>query len=167
MPISIGQYKDHLGNARLSYVDNNKDGIIQTDGTNSEIIEESNYYPFGLKHKGHNSIKNIGIGNSIAQKFGYNGAELEESLGLDLYEMDVRSYDPTIGRLNGIDSVTHGTSVTFDNNPVYWAYPSGADSTADWMKKNKLTDKDLDNVYDSDDGSTDELVKDIRLIHMD
>jgi RHS repeat-associated protein len=80
---------------------------------------------------------------------------LEESLGLDLYEMDVRSYDPTIGRFNGIDPVTHftqGTSVAFDNNPVYWADPSGADSTADWMERNKLTDKDLDNVYDSDDG---------------
>ncbi len=45
--------------------------------------------------------------------------------------MDVRTYDPTIARFNGIDPVTHfsqGTSVAFDNNPVFWADPSGADS---------------------------------------
>ncbi len=45
--------------------------------------------------------------------------------------MDVRMYDPTIGRFNGIDPVTHfsqGTSVAFDNNPVFWTDPSGADS---------------------------------------
>lgn len=57
--------------------------------------------------------------------------ELEESLGLDLYEMDARMYDQSIGRFNGINPVTHfsqGTSVAFDNNPIYWADPSGADS---------------------------------------
>ena len=44
--------------------------------------------------------------------------------------MDLRSYDPAIARFNGIDPVTHfsqGTSVAFDNNPVFWADPSGAD----------------------------------------
>ena len=57
--------------------------------------------------------------------------EYEESLGLNLYEMDLRSYDPAIGRFNGIDPVVHhsqGTSVAFDNNPIYWADPSGADA---------------------------------------
>ncbi len=86
------------------------------------------YYPFGLKHKGYNDVITSG-GNSVAQKFKYNGIELEENTGL--YEMDVRMYDPTIGRFNGIDPVTHlsqGTSVAFDNNPIYWADPSGADA---------------------------------------
>ena len=44
--------------------------------------------------------------------------------------MEFRTYDPAIGRFNGIDPVTHfsqGTSVAFDNNPVFWADPSGAD----------------------------------------
>ena len=54
------------------------------------------YYPFGLKHKGYNS--NVSSrGNSVAQKFKYNGIELEEGLDLNLYEMDIRSYDPAIG----------------------------------------------------------------------
>ena len=128
----VYQYKDHLGNVRLSYTDSNNDGVIQTTGTSSEIIEESNYYPFGLKHKGYNNVTSSNR-NSVAQKFKYNGVELEESLGLNLYEMDFRSYDPAIGRFNGIDPVTHhsqGTSVAFDNNPIYWADPSGADSAS-------------------------------------
>ncbi|WP_317207637.1 hypothetical protein [Chryseobacterium sp. MEBOG07] len=36
-------YTDHLGNVRISYAKN---------GAGTEIIEESNYYPFGLKYKG-------------------------------------------------------------------------------------------------------------------
>jgi hypothetical protein len=46
--------------------------------------------------------------------------------------MEFRTYDPAIGRFNGIDPVTHhsqGTSVAFDNNPIYWADPSGANSS--------------------------------------
>jgi hypothetical protein len=46
--------------------------------------------------------------------------------------MEFRTYDPAIGRFNGIDPVTHhsqGTSVAFDNNPVFWADPSGANSS--------------------------------------
>jgi RHS repeat-associated protein len=126
----VYQYKDHLGNIRLTYGDSNDDGNIDTS---NEIIEESNYYPFGLKHKGYNNVVSSN-GNSVAQKFKYNGTEFEESLGLNLYEMDLRSYDPAIGRFNGIDPITHhsqGTSVAFDNNPVFWADPSGADAQTD------------------------------------
>jgi len=127
----VYQYKDHLGNVRLSYADDNNDGDIDVTGNTltTEIREENNYYPFGLKHKGYNNI--IQNSNSAASKFKYNGVELEESLGLDLYEMEFRMYDPAIGRFNGIDPITHhsqGTSVAFDNNPIFWADPSGADA---------------------------------------
>ena len=59
----VYQYKDHLGNIRLSYSDTNNDGVLQAS---SEIIEESNYYPFGLQHKGYNNTV-IYNGNSTAQ----------------------------------------------------------------------------------------------------
>ena len=49
----VYQYRDHLGNVRLSYSDKNKDNKIDT----SEIIEQLNYYPFGLVHKGYNQKK--------------------------------------------------------------------------------------------------------------
>ncbi|CAM1362601.1 hypothetical protein TPENAI_30052 [Tenacibaculum litopenaei] len=97
----------------------------------SEIVEENNYYPFGLKQKGYNNVVNS-LGNSVAQKFGYNGIELEESLGLNLMEMDSRQYDSALGRFNGIDPVTHydfSTFNAFDNNPILFADPSGADAT--------------------------------------
>ncbi|MBV7270743.1 RHS repeat-associated core domain-containing protein, partial [Winogradskyella sp. WHY3] len=38
------QYKDHLGNVRLTYADSDGDGSIDAQ---TEIIEENNYYPFG------------------------------------------------------------------------------------------------------------------------
>jgi RHS repeat-associated protein len=122
-------YGDHLGNIRLSYSDSDLNGSIDP---NTEIIEENNYYPFGLEHKGYN---NVITSTNPAQDYKYNGVELEESLGLDLYEMDFRMYDPAIARFNGIDPVTHfsqGTSIAFDNNPVFWADPSGADVVNDF-----------------------------------
>ena len=45
--------------------------------------------------------------------------------------MDARAYDPAIARWTSIDPVAHHSMSTynaFDNNPVYWADPSGADA---------------------------------------
>ncbi len=152
----IYQYADHLGNIRLSYKDANGNGIIAQD----EIIEENNYYPFGLKHKGYNEIMSSHR-NGTAQKFKYNGIEHEEVLGLDLYEMPLRQYDPSIARWTSIDPVTHHGMSTyngFDNNPVFFADPSGANSTAEWMKENGITGDDLITVYQapSENGSSSE-----------
>ena len=94
----VYQYKDHLGNVRLSYADSNNNGSI----TQSEIVEESNYYPFGLKHKGYNNVVS-GNGNSTAQKFKYNGKELQDEFGLSWYDYGARNFDPYLGRWFGID----------------------------------------------------------------
>lgn len=95
----VYQYKDHLGNVRLSYTDANKDGVITA---NSEIVEENNYYPFGLKHKGYNNNVSS-LGNSTAQKFGYQKQELTDDLGFDMYEFKYRMHNPSIGRFMQID----------------------------------------------------------------
>ncbi|OUS00374.1 hypothetical protein A9Q86_10400 [Flavobacteriales bacterium 33_180_T64] len=95
-----------------------------------EIVEENNYYPFGLNQKGYNDIVSANT-NSIGSKFKFNSAELEKSLGVNLYEMDLRQYDPSIARWTSIDPVLHysmSSYTAFDNNPVYWSDPSGADS---------------------------------------
>ncbi|WP_165446364.1 hypothetical protein [Chryseobacterium indologenes] len=42
-------------------------------GSGLEIIEESNYYPFGLKHEGYNTS----VGN-VAYKYKHNGKETQE-----------------------------------------------------------------------------------------
>lgn len=88
-----------------------------------------NYYPFGLKHKGYND--NISsLGNHTAQKFKYNGVEYEEALGLNLYEMKYRHYDPSIGRWLLIDPrVENLYALTpynaFLNDPVRYSDPDG------------------------------------------
>ncbi|NGX85367.1 DUF6883 domain-containing protein, partial [Aequorivita sp. KMM 9714] len=151
------QYKDHLGSVRLSYSDLDLNGAINP---NTEIIEESNYYPFGLQQKGYNN--NVSpSGNALAQQFKYNGIELEESLDLNLYEMDLRQYDPAIARWTSIDPVTHfnfSTYTAFDNNPVFWADPSGADAETDdlinqaWNDTEDGTNASYDNNGDCECG---------------
>ncbi|WP_299363368.1 RHS repeat-associated core domain-containing protein [Winogradskyella sp.] len=87
------QYKDHLGNIRLTYMDNN--GSL-------DIIEEHNYYPFGLKYKGYNDVVSANV-NSVASKFKYNGKEFNDELGLDWYDFHARNYDASLGRWMNIE----------------------------------------------------------------
>src|SRR5690625_288984 len=61
----------------------------------------------------------------------YNGKEFQDELGLNMYAMDMRQYDPAIARWVVQDPVVHfdySPYNAFDNNPVFWADPSGADS---------------------------------------
>ena len=118
----IYQYKDHLGNNRLSYSDSNNDGQV----TASEIIEEDNYYPFGMKHKGYNSVVN-GYNPS---KYKFNGKELQEEFGLNWYDMEARNYMPDIGRWGVIDELAENfdnlSPYNFSNNsPINFSDPTG------------------------------------------
>lgn len=144
----VYQYKDHLGNVRLSYTDNNNDGIIQTDGMNTEIIEESNYYPFGLKMRGLNTFRNVGIGNPTAQKKGYANKELEEDLGLNTISYGWRDYDPALARFNKIDRFAEKyedlTPYHFTaNNPLTFVEING-DSLD--IASNKQSRKDINSL---------------------
>ncbi len=68
------------------------------------------------------------VGDAVAFKYKYNGKEWQDELGLNVYNMDMRQYDPAIARWTSIDPVVHHSKSTynaFDNNPVYWADPSG------------------------------------------
>ena len=94
----VFQFTDNLGNVRLSYSDNNKDGVINPS---TDIIEESNYYPFGLKHLGYND--DIIGGNDVAQAWKFGGKEYNQELGLDWYDVSARNYDPALGRWMNID----------------------------------------------------------------
>jgi RHS repeat-associated protein len=89
----VFNYTDHLGNVRLSYSDADKDGSIAT----TEIVEESHYYPFGLKHVGY--VTSLGTD----YKYKYNGKELQDELGLNMYDYGARNYDPALGRWMNID----------------------------------------------------------------
>ncbi|TDQ30381.1 DUF6443 domain-containing protein, partial [Tenacibaculum caenipelagi] len=116
----VYQYTDHLGNVRLSYTDANNDGTITAS---TEIIEESNYYPFGLKHKGYNGNVSS-IGNSVAQKWNYLGQESNEEFGLNWLTFRYRNYMPDIGRFFGVDPVSEdylsiSTYQFAHNNPIW------------------------------------------------
>jgi len=116
----VYQYKDHLGNVRLSYTD------VEGD---LEIVEENNYYPFGLKHKGYNGSTSP-LGNGVAQKWKYNGKELQEEFGLDWYHYGARFYDHSIGRFATIDPqadtfIQQSGYVYGANNPVYFQENNG------------------------------------------
>ncbi len=118
----VYQYKDHLGNVRLSYADTDNNGIIDA---NSEIISEKNYYPFGLKHKGYN---NAIIGRD--HKYGYGNKEEQDELGLDWIDITARNYDPALGRWMNIDPLAemmrrHSPYNFAFDNPIYFVDPDG------------------------------------------
>jgi RHS repeat-associated protein len=121
----IYQYKDHLGNVRLSYGDKNNDGMVN----NTEIVEENNFYPFGLKHNGYN---NTITSTNAGQKLKYNGKELQDELGLNFYDYGARNYDPAIGRWMNMDEMAEKYTPTSPynyvlNNPMYFVDPDGKD----------------------------------------
>ncbi len=111
----VYQYKDHLGNIRLSYSDYNDNGSITT----SEIIEENNYYPFGLKHKGYNNVIN---GTEYNYKT-YQGQEFTKNLDLNIYEWKYRFGDPATARFWQVDPLAedylyNGVYNFSENDPV-------------------------------------------------
>lgn len=114
----VYQYKDHLGNVRLSYAKNNSTGNI-------DIIEESNFYPFGLKHFGYNFGGISSSGNSEAQKYKFQEQEYQEELGLNWYSFKWRNYDPSIGRFMSIDPLAEKynwmSAYQFSSNQVVHA----------------------------------------------
>ena len=46
------------------------------------------------------------MGIVVAQKFGYNGKELNEELGLQWHDFGARNYDASLGRWMNIGSVS-------------------------------------------------------------
>jgi RHS repeat-associated protein len=92
-----------------------------------EILEENNYYPFGLKQKGYNN--NV-TSTNIAQNYKYNGKELNEEFGLNMYDYGARNFMPDIGRWVTIDPLSelydsHSPYAYVLNNPILYVDPDG------------------------------------------
>ncbi|WP_053082690.1 DUF6443 domain-containing protein [Chryseobacterium angstadtii] len=111
----IYSYTDHLGNVRLSYSKNS--------AGSAEVLEENNYYPFGLKHEGYNVL----VGNH-SYNYQYNGKELQKETGWSDY--GARMYMADIGRWGVIDPLAEMMrrfspySYVF-NNPISFTDPDG------------------------------------------
>ncbi|GLB54011.1 hypothetical protein NBRC110019_30520 [Neptunitalea chrysea] len=88
-----------------------------------EIVEENNYYPFGLRHNGYNDVQ----AGTQGGKFKYQGQELEEEFNLNLYEFELRHYDSALGRFNTTDPYEQFDSpyLAMGNNPIIAIDPNG------------------------------------------
>uniref|UniRef100_UPI00261CBFE2 RHS repeat domain-containing protein n=2 Tax=uncultured Aquimarina sp. TaxID=575652 RepID=UPI00261CBFE2 len=151
----VYQYKDHLDNIRLSYSDKDKDGHIDIlinnadvdgDGDNArEILQEKNYYPFGLQHKGYNELV------ISEHKYGFGGKEEQDELGLGWIDVTARNYDPALGRWMNLDPLAemmrkHSPYNYAFDNPLVFVDPDGmapftvigADAKAQENIKNQL-----------------------------
>ena len=112
--------KDHLGNPRLAFADDNHNGTIEvwddpsTPENEAEITQENHYYPFGMNQEGP-WYATIGPRNG----YQYNGKELNEELELGWNDFGARWQDPSIGRFAGVDALAE---LSPDWTPYRYAY---------------------------------------------
>ena len=129
VPADVKEINVRIENARLGKVWFDDVKIVKGNTSQTVIVEESNYYPFGLKHKGYNNVISSN-GNSTAQKMGFGGKELNEELGLEWHDFGARNYDASLGRWMNLDPLAeqmrrHSPYNYAFNNPVYWIDPDG------------------------------------------
>ncbi|WP_051882310.1 DUF6443 domain-containing protein [Chryseobacterium soli] len=111
----IYQYRDHLGNARVSFAQNSAGDL--------EVTDVNNYYPFGLNHIGGSNSGELGS----YFNYKYNGKELQET---GMYDYGARFYMPDLGRWGVMDPLAEQMrryspyNYAF-NNPVSFVDPDG------------------------------------------
>ncbi len=104
-----------MGNVRLSYFKN--------QNGRAEVLEENNFYPFGMKHEGYNQTT-----ENPAYSYQYNGKELQTETGWSDY--GARMYMSDIARWGVTDPLAE-TSRRWSpyayayNNPVMFLDPDG------------------------------------------
>ncbi|WP_051697969.1 RHS repeat domain-containing protein [Prevotella sp. 10(H)] len=106
---------DHLGNNRV---------VANASGT---IIQKNHYYPFGSAFA-ENSTTEQG-----KQPYKYNGKELDQMHGLNMYDYSARFYDSGIGRFSTVDPLAEefyswSPYVYCYNNPIKFIDPTGMDT---------------------------------------
>ncbi|RZJ72575.1 DUF6443 domain-containing protein [Flavobacterium sp.] len=140
----VFQYKDHLGNVRMNFALNPNTQLL-------EVLDESHYYPFGLKHSNYSTDRKdfreeqssvvlkllpgnppVGLNLPLDYNYKYNGKEWQDELGLNFYDYGARNYDPAIGRWMNIDPLAEKfTNISpfayTANNPILYIDPDGKD----------------------------------------
>ncbi len=162
----VYNYTDHLGNIRLSYTWDETEQALA-------ILEENNYYPFGLKHSNYNfdqkqyedsllggvKLEDV-VAGEAKYNYKYNGKEFQDELGLNFYDYGARNYDPAIGRWFNIDPFAEKFKDLSPynycvNNPVYFIDPDGMQATYNW-ETGKYMDGDKEVSFEEALASYDE-----------
>lgn len=104
--------QDHLGNNRV---------VAKADGT---LVQANHYYPYGMTF----------AESSFAEKqpYKYNGKELDDENGVNLYDYDARQMDIVSGRFTSVDPMAEkyynwSPYVYCANNPINIIDPNGCD----------------------------------------
>ncbi|MDR2204862.1 MAG: RHS repeat-associated core domain-containing protein, partial [Flavobacteriaceae bacterium] len=103
----IYQYKDHLGNVRISFVNNNN---------TPKVMDINDYYPFGMSFLKPEGVVSVYDPMAIPYNYKYNGKELQE---FGAYDYGARFYMPDIGRWGVVDPLAE---VSRRWNPYNYAY---------------------------------------------
>ncbi|MCT4688499.1 RHS repeat domain-containing protein, partial [Vallitalea sp.] len=132
--------KDHLGNTRATF---------QINGENPELVQKSDYYPFGMQLN-RNLLNND-------NKYLYNGKEMQDDLfangsKLDWLDYGARQLDVSLGRWMCLDPLaedyTSYSSYNYClNNPLKFIDPNGMWS--DWFQDNKGNQTWIDSSEES------------------
>ncbi|MEG1217960.1 DUF6443 domain-containing protein [Chryseobacterium sp.] len=114
----IYQYRDHLGNVRVSFGRNNVGAL--------EITDANDYYPFGMNHL---KTGNAFFGVGSYKNYKYNGKELQET---GMYDYGARMYMPDIARWGVIDELaekfsSHSPYNYVVSDPINGIDPDGRD----------------------------------------
>ncbi len=108
-------YKDHLGNTRLSF---------KAEGNKLVKTSETAFDPWGLVLNG------IGQKNTTENRWELQGKEKESTFGLNRIGFGARTYNATIGRFDRVDPLAHkypslSPYCYVANNPILYVDPDG------------------------------------------
>ena len=150
--------KDHLGNVRVTFCDENSNGLIQ----GSERLSINDYYAYGMEWNNRYELSDtIAPGN----KYRYNGKELFTEMDLDVLHYGARMMDPQLGRMMQPDpraeSFSSITPYQYGlNNPIMNIDPTGmytqsyikkADGTIEYAIPSAAYNAEMDRYGDNDD----------------
>lgn len=120
------------------YTPDHQGNIRQVQDGRGNIVQQTNYYPFGTPYKGTHTID-----KNYLQPYLYNGKELDRMHGLDWYDYGARMYDPIIGRWTNIDPLAEkyyniNPYAYCADNPVRYIDPDGARIKTKWWIDERL-----------------------------